>query len=144
LFAPSTSVTNWNQVNSANADIPLTLDVPAANTAPYALLDSVVGGVGLRDDVNTLDSDSAVIDAVSSTKGAFGVVSLPEAQAAGNKITIQQLNTTSVGCTAPSAEAAEGRTYTGAYRLFVYANAAQIDKLKPLFDAAFGADSAAT
>ena len=43
---------------------------------------------------------------MSSTKGAFGVVSLPEAQAAGSKVNIMQLNTTSVGCTAPSADAA--------------------------------------
>jgi len=144
LFAPSTTVTNWNQVNTANANIPLSFDVPADNTPPYALLDSVVGGVGLREDATTLDSDAAVIEAVSSTKGAFGVVSLPEAQAAGDKVTIQQLNTTSVGCTAPSADAAEGRTYTGAYRLFAYVNNAQIAKVKPLLDAAFGADSATT
>ena len=144
LFAPSTAVTNWNQVNTSNADIPLSLYVPADNTPPYALLDSVVSGVGLRSDVNTLDSDAAIIDAVSTTKGAFGVVSLPEAQAAGDKINIDQLNTTSVGCTTPSADAAEGRAYSAAYSLFVYANSAQIDKLKPLFEAAFGAESAAT
>ena len=86
LFAPSSTGTNWNQVDAANADIPLSLYVPPDNTTPFALLDSVVEGVGLRSDVNTLDSDAAIIDAVSSTSGALGVVSLPEAQAAGDKV----------------------------------------------------------
>ncbi len=144
LFAPSSTATNWNQVGVGNADIPLSLYVPADNTTPFALLDSVVEGVGLRNDVNTLDGDSAIIDAVSSTDGALGIVNLSDAQAAGDKVSILQLNTTSTGCAAPSADAVQGRSYTAAYTLFAYANSAQIDAMQPLFAAAFDPQNAST
>ncbi len=144
LFAPSTTVTNWNQVDTANPDIPLSLNVPPDNSTPYALLDGLVEGVGLRTDLTKLADDAAVINAVSTTTGALGVVSLPDAQAAGDSVTILDLNTTSVGCVSPSAENAAGRSYTASYTLYAYANAAQIDELKPLFTAAFSPDNAAS
>ncbi len=143
LFAPSATATNWNQVGTGNANIPLTFDVPPDNTTANALLDDLVDGAGFRSDINTLDSDAKVIDAVSSTQGAIGVVNLPVAQAAGSKVTILQLNTTSAGCAAPSADTASGRTYTAVYPLYAYANDAQAAKVKPLFAEAFSADAAA-
>ncbi len=79
LFAPSSTATNWDEIGTANADIPLSLFVPPDNTTPFALLDSLVEGVGLRPDLTSLADDQAVVDAVSSTSGAIGVVSLPDA-----------------------------------------------------------------
>ncbi len=144
LFAPSSAVANWNQVGAGNADIPLSLYVPADNTTPFALLDSVVEGVGVRGDVNTLDSDSAIIDAVAATNGALGVVHLPAALATGDQVTLLDLNTTTAGCAAPSVENAVGRTYAAAYPFYVYVNSASLDAVKPLLDAAVSADAAAT
>jgi phosphate transport system substrate-binding protein len=144
LFAPSATATNWNQVTVGGSDTPLTLVVPPDNTSPFALLDSLVEGVGLRDDVTKVADDAAVISTVSSTPGSLGAVSLTDAQAAGASVSILQLNTTTGGCTDATPEAVDGRSYTGAYRLFAYANSAQIDAVRPLFEAAFSADSAAT
>ncbi len=143
LFAPSSTATNWNEVDPASADIPLSLVVPPDNTTPFALLDSLVEGVGLRPDLTSVADDQAVIAAVSSTPGAIGVVSLPDAQAAGSQVSILDLNTTSAGCASPSAEDAAGRTYEGAYTLYAYLNAAKLSAAQPLFDAAF-ADASAT
>lgn len=142
LLAPSATATQWSQVPEATTDFPISLYVPGDNTTPYALLDTVVEGVGLRADVNSLADDAAIIDAVSSTPGAMGVVSLPAAIAAGGKINILQLNTTTAGCAMPTADNAAGRTYSAAYTLYAYANSAQVEKVKPLFSAAFGADGA--
>jgi phosphate transport system substrate-binding protein len=113
LFAPSSDSTNWNQVDAENADIPLSFYVPPDNTATFALLDNLVEGVGLRSDVNILPDDTAITDAVSTTPGAIGVVSLPNAQLAQDSVTILDLSTTSAGCSPPSPETVQGRTYTG-------------------------------
>lgn len=143
LFAPSATATQWSQVPDATSDFPVSLYVPGDNTPPYALLDSVVEGVGLRADLNSLADDAAIIDAVSSTAGGLGVVSLTDALAAGDKVTVLDLNTTTAGCAAPTAETAAGRTYSAAYSLYAYANAAQTAKFTPVFTAAFSTDSAA-
>ncbi len=144
LFAPSSTATNWNEIDPAGADIPLSLVVPPDNTTPFALLDSLVEGVGLRPDLTSVADDPAVIDAVSSTPGGIGVVSLPDAQAAGSQINILDLNTTSAGCASPSAEDAAGRTYEGAYTLYAYLNADRLSAAQPLFDSAFADANAAT
>src|SRR5262249_31798439 len=63
--------------------------------------------------------------------------------AAGSKVSILQLNTTSAGCAAPSADNAANRSYTAVYPLYAYANDAQAAKVKPLFTEAFSTDAAA-
>ncbi len=144
LFAPSSTASNWNEIDPASADVPLSLFVPPDNTTPFALLDSLVEGVGLRPDLTSLADDQAVVDAVSSTSGAIGVVSLPDALAAGSQVNVLDLNTTSAGCASPSAEDAAGRTYDGAYTLYAYVNADRLTAVQPLLDAAFAADSSTT
>ncbi|MBK9749750.1 MAG: substrate-binding domain-containing protein [Chloroflexi bacterium] len=124
LFAPSSQNTNWNQINASFPDTALTLNVPASNTATFALLDGLVEGEGVRSDANVIPLDD--IGAVSTNPGAVGVVPLPIALAGGVKII--ELNAGDAGCAAPSAETVEGRTYTAAQRLFVYANVASLSK----------------
>ncbi len=143
LFAPSATAAQWSQVPDATSDFPVSLFVPADNTTPYALLDSVVEGVGLRADLTPLADNAAIIAAVSSTEGGLGIVSLPSALAAGDQVRLLELSTTTAGCAAPTVEAAAGRTYSAAYTLYAYANSAQVEPIKPLFSAVFGADSAA-
>ena len=144
IFAPSSSVTNWNQVDTANADLPLSLYVTPDNTSTFTLLDSLVEGVGVRDDATTAASSDEIVSAVSSTSGALGVTSLPAALAAGDSVKIIDLNTTTAGCAAPSAQNAQGRTYTAAYVLYTYANNASISAVEPILTAATGEGSADT
>ncbi len=144
LFVPSSTASNWNEIDPTSADIPLSLIVPPDNTTPFALLDSLVEGVGLRNDLTSVADDQAVVAAVSSTPGAIGVVKLPAALAAGSQVNILDLNTTTAGCAGPSAEDAAGRTYAGAYTLYAYVNADRLTAVQPLLDAAFADDSAAT
>jgi phosphate transport system substrate-binding protein len=141
LFAPSSTVTNWNAVAAGNPDIPLSLFTTPDNTTSYALLDTLVEGVGLRPDVTMLVSSADIVDRVSSTSGALGIVNLPAALAAGDKVTLLQLNKAAAGCVAPSVEAVEGRTYSGAYTLYAYANTAAKDKVAPILTAAFASDN---
>lgn len=142
LLAPSSQVTNWNQINAAFPDTAVSLHVPPQDTAAFALLDSAVEGDGLRTDVSA-QSVEEILNAVSTTPGALGIVPLPAALAGG--VNIVEINGGSAGCAAPSAETLEGRTYTLGQRLFVYVNASNLDKpgMRELLDALLGGDAAA-
>lgn len=79
LFAPSSQgiITDWAHVGlSTNANVPLNIFVPPADSVSYQLLNDVVEGVGLRDDVTVLASYAEIIEAVSATEGGLGLVSL--------------------------------------------------------------------
>jgi phosphate transport system substrate-binding protein len=147
VFAPSSQAANWNQVNVANADTALSVVVPAATTTTYAILDNAIEGDGIRTDAAVAASEAAVIAAVTKSKGAIGVVSLPAATAAGTSVKVLQVNASETfGCTGPSAETVDQRTYTVASPLFVYVNRASLTKtgLKDLLAYMIGADAAQT
>ncbi len=135
LFAPSATATNWRDVSPENDDIALTVYIPALDSTTYALLDALVDGIGTRADA--LTTDASMVETVSSTPGAIGVVDLTEAQAAGDAVTIFQLNTNAAGCTEPSAETVEARSYDAAYRLFAYINVDALTSAQPIFGALY-------
>lgn len=136
LFAPSAqnAITNWNQVfetgEEDGLDAPLTLIVPDEFNARYAILDSVIEGDGIRNDVTSLAEDSAILDTVSSTEGAVGVVSLQAALNAGDAVKVLTLDTApiSAGCRTASAQEAEDGLYTPAQQLRIYVNTASLTK----------------
>lgn len=134
LFAPSgqNAITNWNQVietsEEETLDTPLTLVVPDEFSSRYAILDNVIEGDGIRNDVVSVANDSAVIAEVSSTVGAIGVTSLQEALNAGDAVKVLNLDTAliSAGCRQASAQEAEDGLYTPAQQLRVYLNTASL------------------
>ncbi len=129
IFAPSSQATNWNLVNAANADTALSVITPTATSATYSVLDSLVEGDGIRIDATVVDTDSDVVTTVTQNAGSIGVVSLPAANAAGSSVKILLLNANdSFGCTSPSAESVEQRTYSAASPLYVYVNRASLSK----------------
>ena len=147
IFAPSSQIANWNQVNPAYGDAALSVVAPAVTSATFGVLDSVVDGDGIRPDATTIDKEADIISAVAKSKGAIGVVSLPTAIAAGNTIKILQLNANDTfGCTTPSAETVEQRTYTIDSPLFIYVNRASLSKagLKDLLSYMISANAGQT
>ena len=148
LLAPSAQgdVTDWSQVNAENAPSPITIVAPPDTVPAYAALDTLVEGVGIRSDVQTEQSDDAVISEVTATSNALGIVSYPGAVAAGESLRILQINTGVTGCTSPSVQSIEERQYAGAERLFVYVNSASLGKagLSDLLTAVFSEDASGT
>jgi phosphate transport system substrate-binding protein len=79
LFAPSSQgiITDWAHVGlSTNANVPLNIFLPSTDSLNYQSLDDAVEGAGLRNDVEILASYAEIIEAVSQTEGALGLVSL--------------------------------------------------------------------
>ncbi len=136
LFAPSAATVDWTGFTAEAPALPLTVVLPPENTVAYALLDSLVDGVGLRTaGVTVLDERSALLDAVAAAPGAVGVItagaSLPDGLRA------VEIEGGVIGCAAPALANVEGRTYAAANRLFAYVNAAQVETARPLLAAIF-------
>ena len=131
IFAPSSQSTilNWNQVNPAYADAPLTPLLPAVGSAASALLDRIVEGAGFRSDATTATSDEALIATVAQTPGALGAVTVQSARAPGDGVSILQINQVeAAGCVAPSAETVETRLYAAADSFLLYVNRAAVNQ----------------
>lgn len=145
LFAPSSAslVTTWQQVDPNAAPDALSIHLPAEDSLAVALLDQVVEGEGLRTDASTLSSDADVISSVASEVGAVGVVDFMSVDALPDNVRVVELNTTAAGCTVPSTENFESRTYVAAAPLFAYVNAASEAAL-PLAEALANSGEAAT
>jgi phosphate transport system substrate-binding protein len=130
IFPPSAQgqITNWQQISPENADTPLSVFVPASDTADYGVLDNLIPGDGIRADA-VAQADDATIAAVSADAGAIGVVSLKSAIAAGDTVKILELSTNDVvGCAVPSVENVEALAYTAAEELFVYVSNTSLEK----------------
>ena len=133
LFAPSAQgiVTNWADTGlEGAADEPLTVYLPPDDSAIFALIDSVAGGVGLRRDANVEASQAAIIEAVSSTPGAVGVVSL-NALSDESDVRLLQVQNALGECVEPSLEAVESRRYDNVERLLLYATRDSLDQAGP-------------
>lgn len=130
LLAPSAAnrVSDWTgfvEQAADEAEAPeapaLSVYLPEAGTRTYALLDSLISGAGLRADA-TLADTATILSSVAETEGALGVVSLPDALAAGDSVSVLNINTasTGAGCVAPASETLEADTYTYGQPILLY------------------------
>jgi phosphate transport system substrate-binding protein len=128
LFAPSAQATNWNAVGTNTVDQALSVIIPPLNSPTFAVLDKLVEGDGVRSDAVSQGSDTDVVNAVVSTPGAIGIVSLSVASAS-DKVRTVQLNASDVtGCASPSVDNVVQRAYPAADPFFIYANKASLSK----------------
>jgi phosphate transport system substrate-binding protein len=134
IFEPSAAgqINDWILLNLNAEDppppTPITIYLPPLDTAQYAMLDRLVTGVGLRSDAVIEADEAARIEAVNSTPGAIGIVSLHAAEAAED-VRILELNSgDDNNCHPPSAQNVEDRLYGAAERLFLYVTRAGQNK----------------
>ncbi len=142
VFSLSSQLTNWDQISFGAVSDEIITYLPPDSTSSYALLDSLVEGLALRTSF-TLDDDAAIIEAVSTTPGAVGLVRLG-ALAEDAAVHVTQLQNASIGqCYPPNAETIQDRLYPGAARLFLYVNNASTVKagLDDLLTFAIGGDA---
>lgn len=143
VFAPSAAGTpaQWVSFDPSLSSNSLTLALPLSNTTAYAQLDGVVSGDGLRTDITPLADEAAVIEAVKADANTFGVVSLAAAQAAeGIKVLDVSQGAT---CYPANADALENGSYVMSQPLYLYVNAASLEKVgfKDVLTFAVGADA---
>lgn len=144
-LAPSAqNVSLWSEIiTGVDEEAEIHLYLPGLDSSAYAAVDAVVNGAGFRSDAEILESDSDIIEAVASTPGAIGVVSLSSV-ADDSGVTIMDLRTNAAGrCTAPSAAGVSNGTYPAGFVLLSYVQAdvlAEQSALQAVFELAAEAE----
>lgn len=146
FFAPSAAseFTDWSSLNPTDLpedaeppypELEVTVMLPEANTLTNVTLDNIVNGIGFRDDAELADFDT-IIETVSTTEGAIGVVPLRAIESSDAPLTILDVSFDDVasGCQPPAAISVDNRLYSAATPLYVYVNQAQAGNFSDYLD----------
>jgi len=122
IWGPGSKVTNWNQVDPSFPDVELTLFGPGTDSGTFDYFTGVINGEegASRTDYSPSEDDNVIVQGVSGDRGGFGDFGFSYFEQ--NQATLKALEVDGgSGCVAPSAEAAQGGTYTPLSRpLYVY------------------------
>ncbi len=138
LLSPSAAgVKNWLAIDPALGDKPISgVYAPNAESQVYVLADSFVPGDKLRNDITTVDTPLQVSERINGDVNGVGIMTLSDfnsARAAQNPaIRALQLKpeATCIDASVPSLEEAR---YPAAESLYLYVNAASLDR-QPVSD----------
>jgi phosphate transport system substrate-binding protein len=122
---------NWNAVDSSLGNVPISnVYAPPADSQAYVLADSIVPGDKLRGDIKTVDDGSKVADQVGGDPAGVGILTLVNYQDAQSRqlpLKSLQLKSTTE-CVDPSVANIEAARYPAAETLYLYVNAASLDR----------------
>ncbi len=125
LWAPGSTVTNWNQLDPSFPDQEISLFGPGTDSGTYDYMAAdVIGDESetTRDDYEASEDDNVLVQGVAGTEGAtgyFGYTYYEENEDSLKALAIDDGN----GCVEPSAETAQAGEYTPLSRpLFIYVN----------------------
>ena len=143
LFGPSATnnITTWNQVNASYQAIPFVLDAPPTDDTTFNLLDELLPGDGLRTDFTNAADAAAAVSAIAEDVAGLGFAPLSAVQASDAELQVINIDDLSgSGCVEPTQDNIEQGLYAGARGLFLYVNAASLDRepVAGLLDALLG------
>ncbi len=125
IWAPKSTVENWNQVNSAFPNVPLQLFGPGTDSGTFDYFTKEINGEegASRTDYTPSEDDNVVVQGVVGTKGGMGYFGYSYYEENQDKLNIVQVNS-GKGCVTPSASTVQDGTYTPLSRpLFLYPSA---------------------
>jgi phosphate transport system substrate-binding protein len=132
LLSPgSTNVKNWNAVDPVLGDLPISaIYATGPDSQSYILADSVVAGDKLRSDLTTVERATNVAEKVTAEVSAIGLFTAAEyaASTQGNQGIRQLQLKGSSDCVSPQVANLEEARYPGTESLFLYVNAASLDR----------------
>jgi phosphate transport system substrate-binding protein len=130
IWAPGSTVSNWNQIDPSFPNEPLVLFGPGADSGTFDYFtDEINGEEGAsRTDYSPSENDNVIVQGVQGAKGGMGYFGYSYYEENMDKLNAVQVNGGS-GCVAPSPEAAQNGTYTPLSRpLFIYPNSTGVKK----------------
>ncbi|MFD9669765.1 PstS family phosphate ABC transporter substrate-binding protein [Rhodococcus sp. NPDC059968] len=130
IWAPDSTVNNWNQVDPSFPDEPLALFGAGSDSGTFDYFTQVVNGQegASRTDYNATEDDNITVAGVSADKGALGYFGYSYVEANHDKVKAVKIDGGG-GCVAPSAESARNGSYTPLTReLFIYVSDAALTK----------------
>jgi phosphate transport system substrate-binding protein len=138
IWAPDSTVANWNEVRADFPDEPLKLFGPGTDSGTFDYFtDEINGEEGAsRADYTPSEDDNVIVQGVSGSKGGLGYFGFTYYEENADKLTAVQIDG-GAGCVAPSVEAARDGSYTPLSRpLFLYPSKAALaqPQVKAFFD----------
>jgi phosphate transport system substrate-binding protein len=122
IWEPGSKIANWNQVDPSFPDVGLRLYGPGTDSGTFDYFTEVINGESgaSRTDYSPSEDDNVIVQGVSGDRGGLGYFGLSyyeENQGALKALEVDG----GEGCVAPSADTAQGGSYTPLSRpLFMY------------------------
>jgi phosphate transport system substrate-binding protein len=126
IWAPGSTVNNWNQVDPAFPNEPLQLFGPGTDSGTFDYFTAEINGEegASRTDYQASEDDNVIVQGVEGAKGALGYFGFTYFEENADK-----LNAVSIGGVKPSAETVQDGTYTPLGRqLFIYPSKTALDE----------------
>lgn len=138
IWAPGSTVNNWNQVRPDFPDVPLQLFGAGTDSGTFDYFTGAINGEegASRTDYTPTEDDNVTVQGVSGSEGGLGYFGFAYFAENADKLTSVQIDS-GAGCVAPSAETAQDGTYTPLSRsLFIYPSKQALAKpeVKAFFD----------
>ena len=138
IWAPGSTVNNWNQVRADFPDVPLQLFGAGTDSGTFDYFTDAINGEegASRTDFTPTEDDNVTVQGVSGSQGGLGYFGFTYFEENADKLTAVQIDS-GAGCVAPSVETAQDGTYTPLSRpLFVYPSKQALAKpeVKAFFD----------
>ncbi len=122
MWAPDSTVNNWNQIDPTFPDVPLRLFGPGTDSGTFDYFTDVVNGEegASRTDFTPSEDDNVTVQGVVGSPGGLGYFGFTYYEENADQLRAVEIDSGD-GCVAPSAETAQDGTYTPMARpLFVY------------------------
>ena len=138
IWAPGSTVNNWNQVRADFPDVPLQLFGAGTDSGTFDYFTDAINGEegASRTDFTPTEDDNVTVQGVSGSQGGLGYFGFTYFEENADKLTAVQIDS-GAGCVAPSVETAQDGTYTPLSRpLFIYPSKQALAKpeVKAFFD----------
>jgi phosphate transport system substrate-binding protein len=138
IWAPGSTVNNWNQVRPDFPDVPLQLFGAGTDSGTFDYFTDAINGEegASRTDYTPTEDDNVTVQGVSGSEGGLGYFGFTYYEENADKLTAVQVDS-GAGCVAPSVETAQDGTYTPLSRpLFIYPSKAALaqPQVKAFFD----------
>ena len=128
LWAPGSTINNWNQLDPSFPDQEISLFGPGTDSGTYDYMAAdVIGDESetTRDDYEASEDDNVLVQGVSGTEGATGYFGYSYYEQNADSLKALAIDD-GAGCVEPSAETAQDGSYTPLARpLFIYVNNAK-------------------
>ena len=138
IWAPGSTVNNWNQVDPSFPDEPIKLFGPGTDSGTFDYFTAEINGEegASREDYTPSEDDNVIVQGVEGSKGGLGYFGYTYFEENADKLTAVAIDS-GAGCVAPSAATAQDGTYSPLSRpLFVYPSVAALKQpqVKAFFD----------
>jgi phosphate transport system substrate-binding protein len=130
IWAPESTIANWNEVDPSFPDEPLVLAGPGTDSGTFDYFTDAINGEegASRTDYQASEDDNVIVQAVQGSAGALGYFGYSYYEENAETLKALEVDNGS-GCVAPSAETVQDGSYAPLGRqLFIYPSAEALER----------------